>query len=394
MMKIKHRLIFLLAGCFWMLGIQAQTIRTITVAQGKSYTDHISLKPDSKDMDLMVKFVFNEDANTLTVTLISYRSLFVFWDKVHFKPLIKRRKLRPAKLPYVVAFDPADKYYVTKLVKASIPQPRKEFFFKRWIDYDGLQPAPIEYKMENDFIAQTFDVLNKRTQVSVTLHDVFLIDKTEKKKYNRYDIPFGRDLNQQYQITIERNPCFGLETEVEGAQKALEGVTKSYTSLKNKYGTGKVGSQESKKFFDEMKATVQNQFQSKDVQSPCPDVQSAWEQYNQYVDSIGAMKVEVVNPKVAIGGAGLSPDELKMLIMKARQIDQTVSRWLVSVDPIERQDLITQVQDYIKSGDDLIGGRTGETAEQKRALATFRAAERYFNRTCLLKKEVTSQKDE
>ena len=392
MMKIKHRLILLLAVSFWMFGIQAQTVRTITVAQGKSYTDHISLKPDSKDMDLMVKFVFNEDANTLTVTLISYRSLFVFWDNVHFKPLIKRRKLRPAKLPYVVAFDPADKYYVTKLVKASIPQPRKEFIFHRWIDYDGLQPAPIEYKMENDFIAQTFDVMNKRTQVSVTLRDVFLIDKTEKKKYNRYDIPFGRDLNQQYQITIERNPCFGLETEVEGAQKALESVTQSYTSLKNKYGTGIVASQESKKIFDEMKATVQNQFQPKDVQSPCPDVQTAWDQYNQYVDSIAAMKVVVEGPK-GVGGGGLSPDDLKILMIKARQIDQTVSRWLVSVDPIEQQDLITQGQGAIKAGNDLIGSRTGATAEQKRVLATFRAAERYFNSTCL-KKKVTSQKDE
>ena len=392
MMKIKHRLILLLAVSFWMFGIQAQTVRTITVAQGKSYTDHISLKPDSKDMDLMVKFVFNEDANTLTVTLISYRSLFVFWDKVHFKPLIKGRKLRPAKLPYVVTFDPADKYYVTKLVKASIPQPRKEFIFHRWIDYDGLQPAPIEYKMENDFIAQTFDVMNKRTQVSVTLRDVFLIDKTEKKKYNRYDIPFGRDLNQQYQITIERNPCFGLETEVEGAQKALESVTQSYTSLKNKYGTGIVASQESKKIFDEMKATVQNQFQPKDVQSPCPDVQTAWDQYNQYVDSIAAMKVVVEGPK-GVGGGGLSPDDLKILMIKARQIDQTVSRWLVSVDPIEQQDLITQGQGAIKAGNDLIGSRTGATAEQKRVLATFRAAERYFNSTCL-KKKVTSQKDE
>ena len=392
MMKIKHRLILLLAVSFWMFGIQAQTVRTITVAQGKSYTDHISLKPDSKDMDLMVKFVFNEDANTLTVTLISYRSLFVFWDNVHFKPLIKRRKLRPAKLPYVVAFDPADKYYVTKLVKASIPQPRKEFIFHRWIDYDGLQPAPIEYKMENDFIAQTFDVMNKRTQVSVTLRDVFLIDKTEKKKYNRYDIPFGRDLNQQYQITIERNPCFGLETEVEGAQKALESVTQSYTSLKNKYGTGIVASQESKKIFDEMKATVQNQFQPKDVQSPCPDVQTAWDQYNQYVDSIAAMKVVVEGPK-GVGGGGLSPDDLKILMIKARQIDQTVSRWLVRVDPIEQQDLITQGQGAIKAGNDLIGSRTGATEEQKRVLATFRAAERYFNSTCL-KKKVTSQKDE
>ena len=48
-MNIKHRMILLLTGCFWMFSIQAQTVRAISVAQGKSYTDHISLKPDSKD---------------------------------------------------------------------------------------------------------------------------------------------------------------------------------------------------------------------------------------------------------------------------------------------------------------------------------------------------------
>lgn len=385
-MNIKHRMILLLTGCFWMFGIQAQTVRSISVAQGKSYTDHISLKPDSKDMDLMVKFVFNEDANTLTVTLISYRSLFVFWDKVHFKPLIKGRKLRPNQLPYVVACDPADKYYISKLVKASIPQPRKEFFFQRWIDYDGLQPTPTEYKMENDFIAQTFDILNKRTQVNVTLHDVFLIEKTEKKKYNRYEIPFGRDLNLQYQVTIERNPCFGLDTEVEGAKKALEGVTQSYTSFKKKYGSGQVASQESLKIFEEMKATIQGQFQAKEVESPCPDIQNAWNQYNQYVDSIAAMKCVVVGP-VGIGGPGISPEDLKALVVRARHIDETVSRWLVSTDPIERQDLINDAQNNVKSGKELIGGRSGVTAEQKKVIAIFHAAERYFNRTCLSPKE-------
>jgi hypothetical protein len=365
------------------LGIQAQTVRTISVAQGKSYTDHISLKPDTKDMDLMVKFVFNEEANTLSVTLISYRSLMVFWDDVHFKPLMKGRKLRPAQLPYVVAFDPADKYRITKLVKASIPKPHKMYVFKRWIDYKGLQPTPTEYKMENDFITQTFDIQNKRTQVDVTLHDVFLIDKTEKKKYNLYEIPFGRDLNLQYQVTIERNPCFGLDTDIESAKKALDGVSKSYSSLKTKYGSGQVGSQESLKIFNDMKSTIQNQFQKDSVngQSPCPDVQSAWAQYNQYVDSIAAMKVVVVGP-TGVGGGGISPDDIKVLLMKARQIDSSVARWLVSTDPIEREDLIKEAQNYIKTGIDLLGGRKGVTAEQKQAVSTFRAAERYFNNTC------------
>ena len=87
------------------------------------------------------------------------------------------------------------------------------------------------------------------------------------------------------------------------------------------------------------------------------------------------------------GGPNVSPDDLKVLMVKARQIDQTVSRWLISTDPIERQDLITDAQSNIKSGNEIIGGRTGITVEQKRAINLFRAAERYFNRTCLQKKE-------
>ena len=67
-MKISYRIILLLSCCLWLLGLEAQTVRTISVAQGLSYTDHISLKEDVKDMDLMVKFVFNEDDNTLDVT--------------------------------------------------------------------------------------------------------------------------------------------------------------------------------------------------------------------------------------------------------------------------------------------------------------------------------------
>ena len=90
-MKITYRIILLLSCCFWLLGLQAQIVRTISVSQETSYTDHISLKEDTKDMDLMVKFVFSEADNTLSVTLISYRTLFVFWDNVHYKPLIKGR---------------------------------------------------------------------------------------------------------------------------------------------------------------------------------------------------------------------------------------------------------------------------------------------------------------
>lgn len=381
-MRIRNKIILLLAGWLWLSGLQAQTVKTISVAQGASYTDHLSLKEDVKDMDLMVKIVFNEDSNTLSVTLISYRTLFVFWDNVHFKPLIKGRKIRPDQLPYVVEYDPMDKFKVGKLFKASIPKPRNEFFFNRWIEYDGLQPAPQNYKMVNDFITQTFSIQNKRTQVSVRLRDIFLIDKVEKRRKNLYMIPLGRDLNLEYQITIMRNPCFGLDEDIASAKKALESVSTSYTSLSKKFGKGKVTSAEAKQVLDQLKATIASQYERKDIQSPCPDIQDAWNAYNQYVDSIGALKCVVESMNEVVAKANMSSDGLKILMAKARQIDKIVSRWLVSKDMVERRDLINQGQRVIDDVNKTIGNRVGQTAEQQKAISTFRAAERYFNNTC------------
>lgn len=381
-MKMSNRIIILLSCWLWLQGLQAQTIRSISVAQGSSYTDHISLKEDSKDMDLMVKFVFAEETNTLTVTLISYRMLFVFWDNVHYTPLFKRRKLRPEQLPYVVEYDPKDKYKATKLFRATVPQPRSEFYFQRWIDYEGLQPVPQDYKMVNDYISQTFDIQEKRTQVTVKLHDVFLLDKVEKKKYNRYDIPFGRDLDLTYQVTIVRNPCFGLDDDISAAKNALEGISASYASLKGKYGNGVLGSQESLKIFEELKGTVQGQFPYKEIQSSCPDIQTAWDEYNHIVDSISAMRCVVQSSEDAEGGAGLTSEGITLLMSKARQMDKLISRWLVSEDPVERNDMVTQCENLISEVNAMIGKSRGHTAEQQKAIATFRAAEQYFHNTC------------
>lgn len=384
-MKVINRYVLVLICCLVMFGAKAQTVRNVTVAQGSSYTDHLSLNMDSKDMDLMVKFVFDEDANTLTVSLISYRSIFVFWDRVRMKPLVKGRTIRPEQLPYVVNYEPKDKYKITKLFKSTVPRPRKTFYFQRWMDYEGLQPIPQEYNMVNDYISQSFDIMNKREQVTFNLHDIFLMDKTEKKKYNLYEIPFGRDVNIEYHVTIQRNPCLGFDEELASVKKALDGVTNSYKTLSKSYGKGKVSSDESLKIFEDLKKNFLEQFPKKEEKSPCPDVLSVLGQYNLYVDSISAIKCVV--ERVGVEGGGelgkeLSEDNAKMITSKARQIDNVVSRWLVSVDELQRRDLVKRGQSLIDSLNELIGNHTGNTPQMKQAISMFRAAERYFINTC------------
>jgi hypothetical protein len=380
-MKVKNRIILLLAGCLCCIGLQAQTVRTVSVAQGQSYTDHLTLKVDSRDMDMMVKFVFDEDANTLTVSLISYRTIFVFWDRVRMKPLVKGRKLRPDQLPYVATCEPTDRFKITKLFKSTVPRPRNQYYFQRWMDYDGLQPIPQEYSMVNDYITQSFDILNKRNMVTFELHDIFLMDKTEKKKYNLYEIPFGRDVNLEYQITIQRNPCFGLTEEIASAQKALDGVNEQYKTLTKNYGSGKVTSEESLKLFNDLKSNILEQFPPKTEESPCQDIMGILDQYNNIVDSVRAMKCIYEPPVVAMEGE-YSVENSKVIMSKARQLDMIVSRWLISNDAMERRDLVKRGQSLIDEMNEMIGNRTGVKPEMRQAISMFRAAERYYNSTC------------
>ena len=88
-----------------------QTAKAITISQEEPYTDNIMLTNDVKDKDLMVKFVFNEDKNTLTVSLISYRRLFVFWDDTRYKGTFSGSgKLHIDRLPYVITSNDGDRF--------------------------------------------------------------------------------------------------------------------------------------------------------------------------------------------------------------------------------------------------------------------------------------------
>ena len=141
-MNIKHYIYSFLVSCLALQGAWAQTVKNVTVSQEQSYTDHISLEDDATDKDIMVKFVFNEATNQLTVNLISYRNIFVFRENTRYKTAIKGRTIHPDLLPYVVTFDPSEKYRLSKLFKNTVPKPRKDYVFHRWLDYEGIQPAP------------------------------------------------------------------------------------------------------------------------------------------------------------------------------------------------------------------------------------------------------------
>ena len=382
-MKWGVRVLTVLITCLLSLVTStAQTVKNIAVSGDNAYTDHISLEGDVTDKDIMVKFVFDEAANQLTVSLISHRMIFVFREDVRFKPLFKGRKLRPEQLPYVVTYDPSDKYTISKLFKSTVPKPRKKYVFHRWIDYEGLQPAPQEYAMVNDYISQTFDILKNRNSVVVRLRDVMLMNDISKHlDKKRYEIPFGRDLYTEYNVTIRRNPCFGREDDIASAQAALDGARKSYSNIRRRFASGTVSSEDALNAFQDLKDLLLKQYPRKIVNSPCPDVQQAWDTYNLYADSISGLKCRLAPASTgpSILREGISA---RLLLTRARQIDTAVARWLLSADPVERRDIVIRMEDLIKNVNSDITTKGVYTNEQRQALSVFREAERYFKKNC------------
>ena len=366
-----------------------QTAKAITISQEEPYTDNIMLTNDVKDKDLMVKFVFNEDKNTLTVSLISYRRLFVFWDDTRYKGTFSGSgKLHIDRLPYVITSNADDRFRLSKSYRKSLPKPRKQHIFKKWIEYEGLQPVDKERNMVNDYIEQTFDIQNKRTNVVVRLRDILLMDQTgEKGKSKRYELSNGKDLNTEYQITIQRNPCFGTEEEMAAVSKSLTGIMGSYKNFKKKYGKGRVGTEEALKLFKEMKSVLTTQFTKDTIVSQCPDIQKLRDQYNLIVDSINGIDVKMESANIleasgAIMGAKGRVMNTKIILSNARQLDQNVARWLRSNDQVEREDLKMQCMGIIKDTNLIINSGGGQTAEERNAINIFRQAEKYFNKSC------------
>lgn len=359
-------------GCH---SLWAQMVKQIILSAEESYTEHIALSNDSKDLDVMVKFIFDEANNRLSVTLLSYRSLFVFQDDVRYKQVVKWKKLCPDRLPYVVQ-EPLFKMKLTKVFRRQIPKPRKKFIFERWLSYDGIQPIPQEFKLVNDYIEQQFEILPQRNELTVSLNHLFVIDSKVKKKKQHYFFSFFKDLDLEFQISLRRNPCLGKEVELEQATLALENVRQGYNAFAKSFAGREVSSKEKFEQFTEMKEMLSDQFLRKEVKSVCPDVQNAWDEYNLYVDSIHNVSCTLVTPKVELPGVGAD-----VLLKKARQVDNMVTNWLSSTDKIERRDLQIQCQDLIDEVHLLVDEYGIVSEGEQQAWNVFLKAEEYFQYT-------------
>jgi len=342
--------------------LNGQVVKDIYVSSEEPYTDHIALKRDSKDTDVLVKFRYDEEKNALALDVISYRNLFVFREPVRYGSILTFfGRIVPDKFPYVISAEPKSRFRFSKELIGSIKRPRSKYVFNKWIEYRGLQPQPAEFQMVNDYIEQVFDVL-PGNDVSVTLRDVFLLEGRE--------IMTGKDLQVRYNVKIGHDPCFGRDEEIADANTTLENLFQNYNALKENSKGGVVDSQEAADIFNQLKQAVATQFTYKEITSSCTAVQNIWNVYNDFVDSVAVMKCEYIPKMLGVDAA--------VLLKNAKTLDDHVSRWLLSEDTVERHDILETMELFISDTESTVKANGLLDAEQERAYATFEKAVKYF----------------
>ena len=367
--------------CFIPMLVWGQTVKNISVSADTSYTDHIALRKDSKDTDILVKFVFDEANEQLTVSLISYRRLFVFREDARYKQVVRGKKLRPDLFPYVTDAEKGQQFRLSYDLRKSIPKPKKAYIFRRWLSYDGLIPVDGEVKMVNDFIEQKFDIKNRLDLVRVRLRDVFLMDQDERKA-NRFWVTYGKDLDTEYQVTLRRDPCFGKAEDITVALTALNNLRAGFRPFYNRYKSGKVSSDDMLSTFKKSKETLLQQFPAHTVNTQCETLRSTWEQYNQTIDSLVQMQCTIEASAPLADGVVQGGVQSSFLNSCTRKLDTLVSQWLLTSVAAQREDLKSKGEDLIKSVHDNVKQQGVISKEQQNAYNLFKTAERYFKITC------------
>jgi len=377
MLHLKSQIGLLLLAV--MTSVQAQTTKPVTLSDKAPYEDELTIPlRKSGEVKVTASLLFDEKANTVSVTMRSERKLFVFWENIKYRKAFKNKRLRAEQLSYNMTGNTADQFRRVAWFYKALPKPhRKRYMFHAWSESQGLRPMGAPRQIVNDSLTRVFALSDTSETYSVRLRDILFIDEVKQKGSARYyAITYGTDINTEYQIAIKRNPCFGLDAQITAAQNARDAVVRSFEAFKSIYHDGVVNTEKGEKLFHELQEALQIQFPVNQDSSACPALQEMQAQYNQYIDSIKALSVTLQLP---VEERTLN---VKIILANARTIDNNVTRWLTTKDKFERADLAEQCRDIIADTKSMVELNGVHTQEEKDAVAVFRKAEQYFDRTC------------
>lgn len=385
---------------FWILissvfAVGAQNVKEVSVSGSAPYEEAVEVPCDEKGLTLNVRMIFDEENDVLSLSLVPNRPVIFYRQDVVYKDIFGlSKKLKVEKMPYPVQMSPASSYTLLKTLYKQYPKKKKSHAFNRWLgnvsaNMQELCPEITEAgeaapMVTTDSLFRRFKISSSASRVSFKLRSVQTVDLVVKNKNgkSKYSITGEADLNTTFNVSLERNPCYGASQLKSAVDNQIAQVRKAYHRLLEACPGGNSKSEEECAVFNEHRKYLETQFPVLDLNSECPDIIAACEQYNAYVDSIQKAPC-VYTPQADIEDILNDPNRVPsdVLVVSARKLNSMAVQVLMTHDVVEKKDVYDQGRMLI---DEIIGrirsnGVTGDDQEQ--AVELFFSAVDFWNKT-------------
>lgn len=381
------------------------------ISAGRPYEEKLQLPFDDRGMDVNVDIAFDEAENLLTLTLTGSRPLMAFrsetaYANVFRHPLLRQRQFLPGKLPYPVLVQPETKITLSKQVWKGFNKKRSKHIFNPLIGSTSPELQPLGQSSENTAAAtllsrsvtQYFRVDPKATKASLTLRNLLVAErngmpspaaqlKRNQGRKQRYRIVYDKDLNLTYNLTLQRDPCFGTDSLLAAVRTKIESVKQAYANLHDACPDGTVSSEQEQGVFNQHRSFLLSQFASIADSCACPALQQAYAEYNGYVKAIRQLPCVYVKPLPEPGKDELGMPNIGVkasyILDTAHRLDNIVSQILVSHDTAQIHDLTNTAGSLIETLMKAVRERGLTSDEQRDAYTEFLKARSYFSSAIL-----------
>jgi len=373
----------------------AQDVKEVTVSSSTPFDEPLEVACDEKGLTVNVRMNYDEDSDILSLSLVPNRPVIFYRQDIRYKDIFPSgKKMKTERFPYPVQVAPASKIKLQNTVYKQYPKKRKNHIYNRWIGNvssgmtelspiitEAGQTVPL---ITTDSLFLRFKVNTSVSKVSFKLRSVQTVDLTKKKKNGKtkYSISGESDLKATFNVTLQRNPCYGMSTLLATVHNQIHEVTKAYHNLLQACPDGKALSDEECAIFNEHRKFLETQFPVLDIDTDCQDVRAACENYNSIVDSIRMAPCNVLPPNDVVEELFAEEGRVstEVLVNTSRNLNSMAIRMLTVTDNVEKRDVYYQGEQLIDEIQNLVrqNGVSGE--DRERALKLLSDAVDFWHR--------------
>lgn len=364
--------------------------KEVVVSEAKPHLELLGGKPDVDTYDLRLCISFNEDANTLQVSLSSTNSdIFGFKHNVVYGNVFRhRRRLGFEKLPYKVDFDPATSLRMSRGVKKQMKPNVKKHNVKPWLEYDGMEAQKAEEMFPSDSLVQTFKLDPSTQSVNIRLRECFVIERkgSTGRRWNKFSMNYLQNLSNEYVVVVKRNPCRKLAGQIDSVQTMHRILSIACKQLSIGFPDGKAKTLQELESFQMLRNDLLKTYPKMNTDTACPDLARVAEEYNICVDSLLNMTCTIPDEfradVVKQLGSGIERVDADGLLYCSRMLDDLVAEWQMEKNKTARLSIIQQCNKIIDNGTAMAIGRRVVTDADRKALEVFAQAKEHFRKTC------------